>query len=788
MRVISRPMPSTKKIIKTAAVAAPIKTQAARTRMLVIGVGLIVGSFAGVLAGFIYFATHHEPINIGTITATQTPTVISDKDLYATYAGAESCRRCHVKEYEAWSKSHHGQAEREIDPALDKPAFDPPRTFEHGSQKTQVRTKGDQFEIVTLGNAPAPSSYTVARVIGVEPLRQFLTKTTHGRVQTFEASYDPHKNQWFDVYGNEDRKPGEWGHWTGRGMNWNSECAACHNTRVRKNYDEFTDAYQTKMAQMTVSCESCHGPMKQHVTQKQSGLAASAASAPTTKPYQFTKDQTLDTCATCHARRTELTGDFAPGEIFQNHYSLSIPDLSETFYPDGQVKEEDYEFTAFSGSKMHAAGVRCGDCHDPHSSKTLFEGNNLCMRCHNGSFKGSPLIVPEQHSFHKTDSPGNQCINCHMPQTTYMQRHARHDHGFTIPDPLLTKEQNIPNACNRCHADKNTDWSLAAVDKWYGPKMQRPARDRARAIAKARRGDFAAREAILKMLTEEKQPFWQAVAASILTQWSATPQVRTALIGATAHADPLVRENAARALEPLAQQNDVRARSALAKLLSDPIRAVRIRAAWALRNSIDPQSPSGQDLQTYLQLNADQPTGAMQQGLYHLARREIADAIIYFRKAINWDPNSAPFHDSLAFSLNLKGNNKEAIDQLKEAMQLDPREADYPYRLALVYSEERQYENTIALLNQALNLNPRHARAAYNLGLAYSKINQPAQAIATLKRAEQIDPTDPEIPYAQATVQAQLDQKEEAKAACKRALELDPDYLEAARLLQSLGN
>lgn len=784
-------MSKTKKIKNPAPAASPIKTRATRTRLLIIGVGLIVGSFVGVLAGFIFFITHHKTINLGTITATQTPAVISDKDLYATYAGAESCRQCHAKEYETWSKSHHGQAEREIDRALDKAAFDPPRAFEHGTQKTEVRIKGNQYEIATLGDAATPAAYTVTRVIGVDPLRQFLTKTAQGRLQTFEASYDPHKNQWFNVYGNEDRKPGEWGHWTGRGMNWNSECAVCHNTRVRKNYNEATDSYQTAMAQMTVSCESCHGPMKQHVTQKQSGVGVSTAKTSTTKPYKFTKDQTTDTCATCHSRRAELTGDFAPGEKFLDHYSLSIPDLSELFYPDGQVKEEDYEFTAFSGSKMHAAGIRCGDCHDPHSSKTLFEGNLLCMRCHNGTFKVpvvAPVIIPEQHSFHKADSAGNQCINCHMPQTTYMQRHARHDHGFTIPDPLLTKEQNIPNACTRCHADKNADWSLAAVENWHGPKMQRPTRDRARAIAKARKGDDGVRESVLKMLTEEKQPFWQAVAASILTQWGATPDVRTALIGATAHADPLVRENAARALEPLAQQNDVRARGALVKLLNDPIRAVRVRAAWALRSSVDPNSQGGQDLQAYLQQNADQPTGAMQQGLYHLARRELFDAISYFRKAINWDPNSAPFHDSLAFALNLKGNNKEAVEQLKEAMRLDPREADYPYRLALVYSEENQFENTIALLNQALNLNPRHARAAYNLGLAYSKINEPAQAISTLKRAEQIDPADPQIPYARATLHAQLNQKEEAKAACKRALELDPDYLEAARLLQQLGN
>ena len=770
---------STKYKLKAAPPApAPRKS----TRLFVLGIGLISGSILGVIVGVVFFL-NRKSIFLGTISAITAPVPLSDKDLYATYAGAASCRECHPKESDAWSKSHHGLAERDLNPALDKAAFDPPRAFDHGSQKTQIRAADDKYEVATLGFDPQPTAYTVARVIGVDPLRQFLVETPGSRFQILEASYDPAKNQWFDVYGNEDRKPGEWGHWTGRGMNWNSQCAACHNTRVRKNYDEKSDSYQTAMAQATVSCESCHGPMKSHVNEKR-GLPTSVSKLPT---YKLTKDQTLDTCATCHSRRAELTGDFTPGDSFHDHYSLAIPDLSDLFYPDGQIKEEDYEFTAFLGSKMHAAGVRCGDCHDPHSSKPLFQGNALCMRCHNGSFKGSPLIVPEQHSFHKNDSAGNQCVNCHMPLTTYMQRHARHDHGFTIPDPLLSKEHNVPNACNRCHTDKDADWSLAAVDKWYGPKMQRPTRDRARAIAKARRGDEAARGPFLQLLKEEKQPFWQAVAAAILSQWAASPDVQPALISALAHADPLVRENAARSLEPLAQQHDPASREALAPLLKDPIRAVRIRAAWALRDKINPLSRPGQDLLAYLQQNADQPGGTMQQGIYHLSRNETDPAIAYFKKAIAWDPNSAPFHDSLAVALSKKGNNREAIEQLQQAMRLDPREAEYPYKLALAYSEAGQLDRTIELLNQALNLNPRHTRAAYNLGLAYSQTHQPDQAIAALKRAEAINPRDPQIPFARATIHAQLRQKEETRQAALRALELDPGHVEAMRLLRSLG-
>ena len=90
----------------------------------------------------------------------------------------------------------------------------------------------------------------VVRQFGESPLRQFLIPGPRGSFQATELAFDPHRGDWFDVYGAEDRRPGEWGHWSGRGMNWNSMCASCHNTRLRKNYDAKTDTYATAMAEM----------------------------------------------------------------------------------------------------------------------------------------------------------------------------------------------------------------------------------------------------------------------------------------------------------------------------------------------------------------------------------------------------------------------------------------------------------------------------------------------------------------------------------------------------------
>ncbi len=485
----------------------------------------------------------------------------------------------------------------------------------------------------------------------------------------------------------------------------------------------------------------------------------------------------------------ELTGDFKPGDNYFDHHSLSVPDESDIFYPDGQVRDEDYEFTAFSGSRMHAAGVRCVDCHEPHSAKTLLPGNLLCMRCHNGSYPKSPVIDLAKHSFHQADSTGSQCVNCHMPQTTYMQRHVRHDHGFTIPDPLLTKEFAIPNACNRCHQDKDTEWSLQAVNKWYGPKMERPYRQRSRLMAAAKRGDEAAKEQLLQFLKGDEAGFWKGVAANLLERWANEPKVESALVDLLKHPDPVARGNAAQTLGAIAGQPGVggeSARNALRDALADPVRSVRYPAAWALSSSLDPESKNGRELFHTLYFNADQPMGQVQKGNFEIARRNIAGAVPFYEKAVAWDGGSAAMRQEYATVLSMAGRPADAVKQMLEAVRLEPRNADYHYRLALAFNEAGQQDEAARELETTVTLNPRHARAWYNLGLTRNQRGQMDKAIEALLRGETADTGDPEIPYALATIFLRTGQQKEARAAAERALRIAPNYEAARQLLGSL--
>lgn len=726
-------------------------------------------------------------------------------EIYAAYGGSASCRECHEEEFAAWEHSNHGLAEREPEAAMDDAAFIQERTFHHGTQQTAVLRNNGHYELITAGLHGSNETFVVERILANNPLRQMLIPFPGGRLQATEAAWDPRSNQWFNVYGSEDRMPGEWGQWQGRGMNWNSMCAVCHNTRLRKNYDVASDTYHTTWVEHGVGCESCHGPMKDHNdwqhANKKKGLKD-----PTI--HKFTRDQMLDTCAACHSRRAEITGDPMPGDSYWDNHLLSIVDDSELFYPDGQIHDEDYEFTAFLGSAMHNKGVRCLDCHDVHTMKTKLPGNYLCLSCHAVGMTNAPTVDPVSHSHHKVfgcdtngmlvnanltnykpsqiAETGGECVNCHMPQTIYMQRHWRHDHGYTIPDPLLTKEFAIPNACERCHADKGTDWNLKYVEQWYGTNMNRPYRQRAEIIAQARRGEDSAREPLLGMLATNDIPYWQAVAAGLLQRWSADPKVSSALVAQLNNINALVRQMTVQSLGPLAEAGQPDIVAALQPKLKDSSRNVRIETARHLAATLDTNTLAGGEYLHFLDHISDQPLGQLQTGVFEMMRGDPTNALVHFQTAVKWDPYSAGIRHELAILLSQLGRAQEAVTQLEAAVKLAPKQAELHYTLALALNEAGESGRVVPELEQAVKCDSQFARAWYNLGLARSGQGDDAGALVALVRAESADPSDARTTYARATVLARMGKLDEARAAARRALELAPNSA-AAALLRQLG-
>jgi hypothetical protein len=86
---------------------------------------------------------------------------------------------------------------------------------------------------------------------------------------------------------------------------------------------------------------------------------------------------------------------------------------SQLYFADGQMQDEVFNYGSFLESRMYAAGVTCGHCHEPHSGRPRAEGNALCAQCHQLTAFDTPA-----HRGHSGVTTANECTTCHMPTRT----------------------------------------------------------------------------------------------------------------------------------------------------------------------------------------------------------------------------------------------------------------------------------------------------------------------------------------------------------------------------------
>jgi predicted CXXCH cytochrome family protein len=695
-----------------------------------------------------------------------------------------SCERCHQEIHAAWSKTDHALANHKID-ARDRAAFTIAKVIADGGSRFELDWQYDKPVMTELRSGAPPARHEPDLILGHKPLWQPLIPAKGGRWQPTDLAFDPAKREWFNVFAQENRQHGEWGHWTGRGMNWNSMCAHCHMTGYDKGYDPASDTFASRWVEHGIGCIQCHGAMP-NAHKSLPPDAQRLAGAPPTELFRTDRTKMMHTCAPCHARNEQLTAKFQPGDNYHDHYRVTLPVEANVFYPDGQQRDEDFNWTSVLTSRMGHAGVTCSDCHDPHTTKTILPAtdNNLCLRCHsnptNPLFPKAPVIDPLGHSRHKPDSTGNQCVTCHMPTTNYMVRAPRHDHGWLKPDPLLTKELGIPNACNRCHTDKSTEWAINFANQRYGAKLDSHQRARTRAMVAAQSRQPGAVSAVLAILKKEDVPAWRATLLEVIAPYVDTsPELLAVARESLSAKDPLERSAAVRLLASHVPSQDL-----LRPLLRDPVRLVRLDAAWVLSSSLAAGSPERAELDAYLALSLDQPSGRLRLGQDLANRNLLPEAQKEMETAAAWDPFSPGVREALGFVFNARGNAQQAAAQFFRAAQLSPADAQSAYRAALSFAEAGQLKDAEVAFRLAVERDPRFDRAWYNLGLLFAQTNRLPDSVTALKKAESLNAASADYPFALATALLRTGDREGALAAARRTLALDPNHPHARQLLR----
>jgi tetratricopeptide (TPR) repeat protein len=730
----------------------------------------------------------------------------------ATYVGTPACAQCHAKVFDAWRGSQHDRAMAEAGEKTVLGNF-ANVTFAGGGETARFFRRDGKYVVNTRGPDGKPADFEIRYTFGVHPLQQYLIALPGGRLQALGIAWDSRPKaaggqRWFHLYPDRKPKPGDPLHWTGIDQNWNYQCADCHSTNLRKNYDEASHTFKTTWTDIDVGCEACHGPGSTHVAwanakpetrsadptkgltvalDERSGVTwsidAASGNAARSKPRVSSRE--IETCARCHSRRGQFSDAWTPGQPIGDGFRVALiePGL---YYPDGQIRDEVYNHGSFLQSRMHAKGVTCSDCHDPHTQKPRAPGNAVCGQCH-----APGRYDVAQHHHHAPGTPGAACANCQMPTTTYMVVDPRHDHSMRIPRPDRTVTMGVPNACDRCHAKQGAKWAAAAVARWY-PSPKPGYQTFAEAFDAGDRGAPGAAAKLAALATDRAQPAF--VRASAIPRLAANPgpSTREAITKALDDPDPLVREAAARTLRDA--DPALRARL-LPPLLGDPVRAVRMEAArglagnaaWRASAADQARFATAQDEYiTALRFNADRPEAQTELGALDLAQGRPDAAIDAYRRALALDPTFVPAAVNLADLYRSRGLEKDAETVLAAAVKANPGAAAPRHALGLSYARQKRMPEALAALAEAARLAPDDARYAYVHAVALHDSGRRDDAIKALDRGLNRHPYDRDMLFAAAMYEREAGNAAGAARNVRILLELEPGNADLQKLARDL--
>ena len=496
----------------------------------------------------------------------------------------------------------------------------------------------------------------------------------------------------------------------------------------------------------------------------------------------------LQSCAPCHSRRGVLDAGFQAGDQYFDHYSLETLQ-EDTYFADGQIKDEVYVYGSFIQSKMYHKGIRCTDCHDPHSLKLKHPGNETCTSCHQHA--AGKYDVPSHHH-HEPGTPGAMCVSCHMPHRTYMDVDPRRDHSLRVPRPDLSVKLGTPNACSGCHvadqlesidpetrvslkdyqdwqeaadggneqiakAIKVTDqWCEQACQKWYAGDRKTPPHFSEPIVAfreamTARQGH---RRAIKDLLQLAVKPDDQAPAIARATALSELANAGVSNAFPTAKKilsdtdeNPIVRA-AAINLCMNAPPSDVR--KALLPQIEDPSRLVRTEAARVLVASGAYSTLRGSEARRV-----------------DLALDEVHDALMVA-------PDRSGAHMGWAMLCEGQGRYQEAVEAYETAMRVEPNRTGARTNLASLLERLAQQSggaqvaplmervaklraDELPLLGRDADLAPGNASVQYRYGLALYLAGKMDEAMQRLNLAVDLEPGVPDFRQARDLLKQKLD-------------------------------
>ena len=431
------------------------------------------------------------------------------------YAGAEACRKCHEKNYDAWSNHSHRWMNTLASTDTVKGRFDGSEISYLGGTAKFVKTDNGNFQM-NLTRGSVSREYHISQTIGWRFFQYY--------VGTLKSGPEPQKHPAYHI---DQVLP--FGFWLDREEWVPVVHVGTDEAPDGRRDDPFSrDAPSTTLSPY-FQCNSCHTtfalgdeltrnfyalgrhipyrlhwsmPDYLHETRGQMLPQVSPREVPNAQVEQLligmqqfhAPDHAVTlgiSCEACHLGCQEHvngkqekpsffpisphlnaeTEKLATGRQHQNvNWACGRCHAGERpYFAAGMSTWNSTEYTDATKGSCYSQ-LRCIDCHSPHDgigqqwSRTPEQDQESCLRCHE-QFRADEALV--QHTHHAADSEGSRCMNCHMPRLNEGLQDVVRTHAIFSPTQADMIESNQLNACNICHVEQPIDWTLTHLKQWY---------------------------------------------------------------------------------------------------------------------------------------------------------------------------------------------------------------------------------------------------------------------------------------------------------------------------------
>lgn len=435
--------------------------------------------------------------------------------LPADYVGPASCADCHQKHYHLWSQHPHRRMNQLANPESVKGNFNNVLAKFPIGDVLFSRDGEGKYHMTVLQQGQVRRHYEVTRTVGSRFMQFYIGKQLKGPEPEGHAIYQEHMlpfsfwfklqrwlpRQYFDADGEEKLHHGlpqvEALTHQPEIRSYTAVCMNCHNTfpyayRIfNPSFVGFPDATvaatlkplsealagtvdvkpsvesffqlnaklepEKHLVTLGISCESCHFGGREHAENEKKIRFLP------TSPYTRVIDKREDRHHTSD-RKNPVT---VLGVCVQCHSG------NARLYPNGAAQTNSREGLDFHRG-FCTTKMKCTHCHEPHTAGEPSGGPTnprhlaTCTSCHP---RYQDKAFAQAHSQHPVGANVN-CLDCHMPRYTQGLDELIRTHRICHPveEPMVAA--GSANACNLCHLDKSTRWTLNELEKGWGKKLE----------------------------------------------------------------------------------------------------------------------------------------------------------------------------------------------------------------------------------------------------------------------------------------------------------------------------